>query len=313
MISKDVLFALQESGDQYVSGAELAKKLGVTRSAVWKAIAALRDEGVPIEATTNRGYRLAGDVLSEEGIRKYLKSDVFDFKMYRSTSSTNDVARSLAADGAREGTVVVAWTQQAGRGRQGRPFFSPYGCGVYFSLVLRPKRFERFLTVMAAVAVADGIENAGGKRTSVKWVNDVFVDGKKCCGILTEAVTNLESGGIEYAVVGIGINVKTPPEGYGELEGIVTAALDGVTDALNKTVAAVLDRFWQLYTADDVEEVKRMYRSRSFLIGKPLVVVRGESERDAVAIDIDDECRLIVKYDDGSVERLGAGEVKIKW
>ncbi len=313
MKSDDVLKCLEENRGSYVSGAKLAEELGVSRSAVWKAVSALKDQGFPIDCVRNRGYRLMGNMLSEAGIRKYMRQDAYKLRVYNTVTSTNDVARELAALGEPEGTVVIARAQTAGRGRMGRGFFSPEGCGVYFSIIVRPKRLERLLTVMAAVAVADGIEDAGGLDTSIKWVNDVYVGGKKCCGILTEAITDMETGGIDYAVIGIGINVRTPEGGYGQLKNIATAALDGVQDALNKTVAKVLDRFYELYTLGEKDEIVNEYKDRSFLIGREVSVVKDGFEAPATVVDIDTDCRLVVKYTDTlETESLSAGEVKIK-
>lgn len=313
MLADEILKLLEQKRGDFASGEELAKSLNVSRSAVWKAVAALKRQGFPIDSVKNRGYKLMGDRLSEAGVRKYMLMPAYKLKIYDETTSTNDVAKRLAALGEPEGTVVIARAQTEGRGRLGRSFYSPDGTGAYFSIILRPKRFERLLTVIAAVAVADGIEAAGGQKTSIKWVNDVYVRGKKCCGILTEAITDLETGGIDYAVVGIGINVRTPKDGFGQLKGIATAALDGVDDALNKTVAAVLDRFYELYVLSEKEEIVSAYKQRSFLIGKDIEVVKDDWDHPARVLDIDEDCRLVVKYAlSGSVESLAAGEVKIK-
>ncbi len=313
MTSEDVLKYLEENRESYVSGSKLAQELGVSRSAVWKVVSALKAQGFPIDCVRNRGYRLTGDMLSEAGIRKYMFVGAYKFRIYDIVTSTNDVARELAALGEPEGTVVIARVQSAGRGRMGRSFYSPEGCGVYFSIIVRPKRMERLLTVMAAVAVADGIEDAGGLDTSIKWVNDVYVGEKKCCGILTEAITDMETGGIDYAVIGIGINVRTPEGGFGKLKNIAAAALDGVQDALNKTVAKVLDRFYELYTLSERDEIVSEYKARSFLIGREVNVVKGDYEAPATVVDIDDDCRLVVRYSETlETESLSAGEVKIK-
>ncbi len=311
MLADEILKLLEQRKGEYVSGEDIADGLGVSRNAVWKAVAALKEQGLEISSVRNRGYRLTGDRLTEAGIRKYMANDVYKFKIYNTVTSTNDVARELAAQGEPEGTVVIARAQTAGRGRMGRNFFSPDGCGAYFSIIVRPKRLERLLTVIAAVAVADGIETAGGLDASIKWVNDVYVGGKKCCGILTEAVTDMESGGIDHAVVGIGIDVRTPEGGFGKLKNIAAAALDGVQDALNKTVAKVLDKFYELYVLGEKDEIVSAYKERSFLIGKDVAVAKGGDELPARVVDIDDDCRLVVRYRSGDIERLSAGEVKI--
>ncbi len=311
MTTKDlVLKALEAKRGEFVSGEELANIANISRTAVWKAACSLAKEGMPIEAVRNRGYRLpiGADALSIHGIEKYLIKGFFDLQMYQKVTSTNIVAKEAAAKGAREGVVVIAHEQTGGRGRFDRKFFSPKGCGAYFSVIFRPKMsFEQasLLTVMAAVAVAEGIESIGGLPTSIKWVNDVYVEGKKCCGILTEAVSDMESGKIDYAVVGIGVNVKTPNGGYGELQNVACAACDGVDDALNKIIAATLNRLAAMYTDFDRDDIAKRYKAKSFIIGKDICVINGDSQRAARAVGIDDDCRLIVRYEDGNYRRRG--------
>lgn len=328
MNTKDmVLKALEESRGTYISGAELASTLGISRTAVWKGISALKGEGVRIDSLTGSGYMLPKDAntLSAQGISKYLTpnslnsnnsiSNTLDIHIYKEVDSTNNVAKSLASDGAKEGTVIFALEQSGGKGRLGRKFYSPAEAGVYFTIIVRPSvEVVPYLTVLAAVAVAEGIENAGGKATQIKWVNDVFADGKKCCGILTEAVADLESGGVEYAVVGIGINVTEPQGGFApEIREVATSVCDGVEDARNRVAAEVLNVFFKYYKQFDKEKIAETYKRKSFLIGRKITVVKSDSESPAIARDIDDKCRLIVEYRDGTTEALSAGEVRLKW
>lgn len=315
MTKQALLASLEARRGKVVSGAELARELGVSRSAIWKGVAALNADGVRVESVANKGYVLPDDAdVSEPGIRKYLHASA-DIKLYKEATSSNDVARRLASEGAEEWTTVVVLDQAKGRGRMGREFFSPKGRGVYFSVVLRPSKSQvMYLTALAAVAVAEALSAVAGREFAIKWVNDVYIDGKKCCGILTEAVSDLESGGVEYAVVGIGINVRTPEGGFGELADIATAACDGVSDGCNRVIAAVLDRMYALYKRGDIGYIVDAYRRRSFLIGERVLVCRGLESRSAIVLDIDDQCRLSVRYlDDDSVEAIGSGEVRLKW
>lgn len=316
MNTKDmVLKALEESRGRYVSGAELAGSLGVSRTAVWKGIAALKNDGVSIDSLTGSGYMLPvdADTLSEQGIAKYLKADGISIRIFKSVDSTNNVAKRLAADGCDEGTVVIAITQTGGKGRLGRKFCSPSGTGIYMTLILRPETQKvPMLTVLAAVAVVDGIEKAGGRPTAIKWVNDVFADGKKCCGILTEAVADLETGGVEYAVVGIGVNVTEPKGGFDKsIKDVASAACEGVADARNKVAAEVINAYFSRYRNFDKEVIAAEYKARSFLIGRELTVVKPSGERRAKVLDINGECHLVVEYGDGSQEELSAGEVSL--
>lgn len=311
-----VLQHLEQNRGKYVSGAEIASALNISRTAVWKSIASLTADGIDVKSRSGSGYMLekSANTLTAQGICKYLKTKDVDIKILKRTDSTNNVAKKLAGEGAREGAVVFALEQSGGKGRLGRKFYSPPNSGVYMSIILRPS-VEKvpYLTVMAGVAVAEGIERAGGKRTSVKWVNDVYADGKKCTGILTEAVADLETGGVEFAVVGIGINVLTPEGGFApEIRDVATSVCDGVDDARNRVSAEVIDAFFEYYNNFDREKVATEYKNRSFLIGRRITVVGSDGERVAVAKDIDGECRLVVEYEDGSTQTLSAGEVTLR-
>ncbi|MDE6060342.1 MAG: biotin--[acetyl-CoA-carboxylase] ligase [Clostridia bacterium] len=317
MNTKDaVLKVLEDNRGRYVSGEEFASSLGVSRTAVWKGIAALKADGTDICSTSGSGYMIPIDAntLSEQGIAKYLKVDGISVRILKSVDSTNNVAKRLAADGAKEGTVVFAHTQTGGKGRLGRKFSSPSGSGVYMTLILRPEAHKvPMLTVLAAVAVAEGIENAGGRPAKIKWVNDVFTDGKKCCGILTEAVADLETGGVEYAVVGIGVNATTPKGGFDKsIKDVASAACDGVADARNKVAAEVINAYFSRYRDFDKNGIAAEYKARSFLIGRELTVVKPTGEQLAKVLDINGDCHLVVEYENGTVEELSAGEVSLK-
>lgn len=316
----EVLKQLERRRGEYISGEELAELSGVSRNAVWKAVRALKADGIDVLAATNKGYMLPEhcDTLTKQGVEKYLEDGFFDVRVFDCVTSTNTVAKEYAANGAAEGVVIAAKEQSLGKGRVGRKFFAPADSGVYFTVILRPERvFEQaiLLTVAAGVSVAEAIEEVGTKTAQIKWVNDVYVDGKKCCGILSEAVADMESGGIEYVVVGIGINVKEPRGGFAdEIKDIAGVACeDGIEDVRNKMIAAVLNRFEYYYKNFDKQELARIYRQRSFLTGKDVVVSRSDSDRTARVLDIDDDCRLVVEYGDGTRDSLSTGEVRIKW
>ncbi len=311
-----VLEALETNRDRPVSGAALAKEAGVSRNAVWKAVNALIARGYPV-TSSKRGYTLSCDseVVSAQGIAKYLNEKVravCAIDVRKTVTSTNTVAKELASSGASEWTTVVATEQTGGKGRQGRKFYSGAGAGVYFTVVVRP-RDERagFLTVIAALAASRAIEKVFGTSPAVKWVNDVYVDGRKCVGILTEAVTDLESRGIEFAVVGTGFNLNEPEGGYPEeIRDIAGTVGAKVKDGANRVVAAALNEYYELYTSFDKKAVAEEYRARSFLIGRTVTVVKASGEREALVIGIDDECRLEVDYG-GERALLDSGEVRL--
>ena len=211
----NILQILEKNRGTYVSGEELAQQLQISRSAIWKAISELKKEGYQIISVTNKGYCLsdATDVISAEGIGPYLTNGSQDMiHVFKTVDSTNLVAKKMALEQAPHGTVVLAEEQTAGRGRMGRSFHSPAGSGIYMSFILRPNLTSNdavLITTAASVAVARAIEEVTHIHTGIKWVNDVYMNGKKICGILTEALTDFESGGIESIILGIGINFST--------------------------------------------------------------------------------------------------------
>ena len=322
MTVQDHLRTLLESNKSvFLSGEEIARRLGVSRNAVWKAIKALQAGGYPIQAVPNRGYCLAAssDVLSESGIRQYLTGDAqsLDLRVFDSVDSTNLVLRKLANEGAAEGTVVIAAEQTGGRGRKGRSFYSPQGTGVYVSLLLKPKIAPddaTLITTTAAVAVCEAVEALSGEPAGIKWVNDVFLRGKKVCGILTEGSFDMESGQFEYAILGTGINVFEPSGGFPEeIREVAGSVLTSpAPDAKNRVIAEYLNRFLPLYRQLGAATTNAEYRRRSFVLGKMVNVLAGESITPARAIDVDDHCRLIVEFADGHREALSSGEISVR-
>lgn len=322
MTVQDHLRTLLESNKSvFLSGEEIARRLGVSRNAVWKAIKALQADGYPIQAVPNRGYCLAAssDVLSESGIRQYLteEAQTLNLRVFDEVDSTNLVLRKLAGEGAPEGTVVIAATQTGGRGRKGRNFFSPQGTGVYVSLLLKPKIAPddaTLITTTAAVAVCGAVEALCDEPATIKWVNDVFLRGKKICGILTEGSFDMESGQFEYAVLGTGINVYEPEGGFPaeilEIAGNVLPA--PAPDGKNRMIAEYLNHFLPLYRQLGSAEANAEYRKRSFVLGKMVNVISASGITPARAIDVDERCRLVVEYADGRRDALSSGEISVK-
>lgn len=321
-MSKDqVLHLLQENSDQYISGEEIASRLGISRAAVCKSVQALRKEGYEVRSVTNRGYALssASNVLSEAGVLRHLKHEGLSVRVFDSVTSTNTLLKQMAAEGAPEGTVVIAANQTGGKGRMGRSFYSPKNSGIYFSILLRP-RFSAEqalnLTAGAAVAVAQAVEAISGKQTQIKWVNDVLLGGKKICGILTEASINCETGGMDYAIIGIGINTRTPEGGFPEEIRAVAGSVFGEEDVPElhcRLAAAVVDRFFDFYADRESDIVYEFYRSHSSVLGKHvnLIPYGGEAE-GAEVLDIDREFALLVKTDAGELRRVNSGEVSLR-
>ena len=323
MKTKEKLLTLFEKNKGvYFSGEEIAEKLSVSRTAVWKAVNSLRKEGYKIHAVQNKGYCLASDtdILSVQGIQKYLESACSQIKLtvLPAAASTNALLREKAAAGAPEGCVLIAGSQTEGRGRTGRKFYSPPDTGLYMSLLLRPFRCPaqkaRKYTVMAAVAACKAIESLSDRKPLIKWVNDIYMDGKKVSGILTEASVALEDGFLDYVILGIGINVYPPENGFPEeLKNIAGAVFsEAMGDGKNRLAAAFLNCFMALCQSLEDSSYIQEYRERSFLIGREILVLLPEGTKKASALDVDGECRLIVRYKDGTVAALDSGEVRVQ-
>lgn len=320
MAVKDELIKLfEQNRGRYLSGAEIAEQLGCTRGAVWKAVKCLQNEGYCISAVTNRGYCLeSGDVLSAAGIERYLGSDSgIALTVFKETDSTNDRLRELALQGAPEGTVVIAGMQTGGKGRLGRSFFSPSDTGLYMSILLRPDMTAADavrITTAAAVAVAEAAEEVSGRKADIKWVNDVYMDGLKICGILTEASFNPESGGLEYAVVGIGINVYEPDGGFPqELKGIAGAVLDEHgEDHRSRMAALVISGFMRYYRELAQNTFLDSYRRRLIWKNEKINLISGNVMTPATLIDVDEGCRLIAELENGERRTVSSGEISIR-
>lgn len=225
---------------------------------------------------------------------------------FESVTSTNDVLKQMALDGAKEGTVVVAKSQTNGRGRRSKTFISKKG-GLYLSILLRPKEINfdtTLITCAAAVAVSKAIEEVSGKKTGIKWVNDVFIENKKVCGILCESTV---CGEQNFVIAGIGINVFD--NGFcDEIKDIATAVFENeMPEVKEKLMSLVIDNFFKYYKTNCFLEE---YKNRSIVLGKEVTVLN--SGLNAKAVDIDGNCRLLVRYQNGEQEYLSSGDISIR-
>jgi BirA family biotin operon repressor/biotin-[acetyl-CoA-carboxylase] ligase len=295
--------------------------LEVSRTAVWKAINSLKVEGYSIESTPNKGYSLAesSDVLSAEGIRLYLNEEFknIPITVYKTIDSTNAKAKLLAVQNAKHGTTIIAEEQTKGRGRFGRDFFSPADSGIYMSIILKAElNIENsvLVTTAAAVAVCQAIEKFTSVSPKIKWVNDIFIGDKKVCGILTEAVTNFESGMMDCVVVGIGINVKTKNEDFPlELQNTAGSIFIGDDNYIrNQLTAEIINNL--LKAANDLADKSFMqsYKQRSMILGENILYKKDNKWHEGYALDIDDYGGLVVYTEDGQKITLNSGEVSIK-
>ncbi len=308
-----VLKMLREAGGS-LSGEEISDRLDLSRSAVWKAVDTLRREAYSISGVKNLGYELTAETkkLSQFGIESMLSSEWegTEVLVYDELESTNTLAKQKLGDG--KPYLISAARQTAGRGRHGRSFHSPAGSGLYFSLAFPWEKKESpvTLTTMAAVAVARVLERTFGIEVGIKWVNDLFYRDKKICGILTEAVTNLESGQTLSLVVGIGINLTPPKEGFPEeirdKAGSVTDGKGSINP--NRLVAEISNEIAEMIGLLPSRSYLNEYRDRCFILGREVTLDSGKT---IIPEDISDDGGLIY-YEDGQAVELSSGEVRIK-
>jgi BirA family biotin operon repressor/biotin-[acetyl-CoA-carboxylase] ligase len=322
---EQILGLLERSRGKYLSGEELARSLGLTRAAVWKAVQALQREGHIINAVPRRGYCLApgSDVLSVQAITPFLTHAEYaqNIHIFEVLESTNKTAKEMALDGYGHGTVVIADSQTGGRGRRGRTFHSPPGSGLYISFLLSPEKLcmesVTWVTALAGVSVCDAAREMTGREPMIKWVNDVFLDGKKICGILTEALTDVESGAIEWLVLGIGVNVTTSfPE---ELRGVARALFEDASEIgpgrappRARLAAMLINSILAPENRIDARTLAQRYKKLQLVLGRDVSVHTSQGTYSARAVDLDSSGRLIVQTPDGRVETLYGGEVSVK-
>lgn len=313
-VKEELLRIFEESGGLGLSGQMLADKLCVSRTAVWKGISSLNSDGYRIEAEKGKGYRLldSGDFLSAERVRLHLPEDLREneITVLKTVDSTNTFAKKQAADGAKSGTVIISEEQTGGRGRRGNSFYSPSGTGLYMSVILReaPAYCDTdLITICAGCGVCMAIEELTEKKPLIKWVNDVYLDGKKICGILSEATFDYEAKTIDSIVVGIGINITTAgfPDELDKKSGVI-----GVPIERAMLAAKVTECFFKCLKRTREENIND-YKSLSLVLGREVEFMKEGLLHKAKAIDIDMEGQLIVESTDG-VMKLNSGEISVK-
>lgn len=264
---------------------------------------------------TEKHDRLSGDKIKEYIGNKY--SDV-QVCVLEETDSTNDEVKRMGHNGAKEKLVVLSEKQRGGKGRMGRSFYSPSAKGIYMSMLFRPRKEQAedvvLITAAASVAVCRALKKTMGKEPKIKWVNDIYLDNRKVCGILTEAVTNPEDGSIGMVILGIGINCEEPEKGFpAEIREIAgTICKKGEHCDRNKLAAAVFNEVQMLYDELAERTFLREYRSYSLVIGKKVRFASKEQWQEAIAVDIDADGGLIVEMEDGSRQVLRTGEITLR-
>lgn len=318
-----VLRALEQARGERLSGGRLAEQLGVSRAAVHKAIGALRSDGLVIDGVPGEGYRLApeDDSLTAAGIAALLDTDFIgkDLLVVPSLTSTNSVLKEQYLDRTHS-FVLLAEEQTGGRGRLGRSFASPAGTGIYLTILLHPTlpiQHIQFITIAAAVAVAEAIGQTAGFDPQIKWVNDVLMEGRKLCGILTEAMIEGETGTVSSLVVGIGVNLRPNPDWPDEVRAVAGALSEfGSVPRRAELAAAILSRFERAYTMleqGERDSLLERYRSRLCCLGKEITVISPAAKYEALCTGLDENGHLLVRDESGQEHTLSSGEISIRF
>lgn len=319
-VKNEVLHILEQYKGVSISGQELAEKLGVSRTAVWKSIKSLKEEGYLIDGVSNKGYSLSlsSDVLSSEGIRPFLKDEYkkIPITVYKTINSTNTEAKLLSMKNAEHGTVILSDEQTNGRGRMGRNFYSPAESGIYMSIILKPNlniADSVLITTAASVAVCLAIDKFTNLESKIKWVNDIYINDKKVCGILTEAVTDIESGTINNVIVGIGLNVRTElfPT---EIKKIAGSIFNSKEDSCirNQLSAEIINNILSMFRNLEDRTFLEIYKERSIIIGENIRYLKNNQWFEGYAQDIDEFGGLVVFHEDGHKEVLHSGEISVR-
>lgn len=307
----------------YISGEEISHALSVSRAAVWKHVQGLKGEGYAIESVRNKGYRLTAwpDCWEAAAAAGCFEGTLFGrwMEIHDTIDSTSLRARVLAGEGAPEGTLVAAEMQTGGRGRMGRTWSSPKGQGLWFSLVLRPKRLpeEAYQVVVpAALAVAAGILQTTGLKAGIKWPNDILLKGRKVCGLLAEFQGQRDW--TDFIILGIGVNVHQKEADFPEdLHDTAVSLAASTRQAFRRMdlAAAILEAFeerFQVLQQQGLTGLLEEYRAHSVTVGHPVQVLDGQRRFDAYALDIAEDGGLVVRLEDGQERVLHAGEVSIR-
>lgn len=315
-----VLTLLMKQAPAFISGEEMAQQLSLSRTAIWKAINELKKEGHIISSSRNKGYRYdKSDVLSAEGIRLALGSATpnLSITVLNSSESTMKDAKLAAINGEPDNTLIVADIQEAPKGRFGRPFFSKAGSGIYMSMLLRPNQnFEEMAqyTVIMAVAIARAMDNLTPVQTKIKWVNDIYINGKKVCGILSEAMSDVESGQISNVIIGMGINFSLKQNEFPkELREKATSLFpeDEPIITRNELIGEIWNQFYAILNQLPEQSFLEEYRQKSFVLGKTVSFTQSGIDYKGIATAINDHGELVVQLQDKKEKVLSSGEISL--
>ena len=318
MLDEKILSVLRNNTDSYISGEDLSGHSGISRAAIWKHIEKLREEGYDIEASPHLGYRLVSipDSLIPGEIKHGLKAKIFGKEIisYKKVDSTNDVAYGLAENGIREGTVILAEEQARGKGRHGRTWTSPPKSGICLSCILRPEIAPNEIpriTLLAAVAVAKSIRRITGLNAMIKWPNDILINNKKVCGILTEMKAEQDS--VDFIILGIGVNVNARasglPKGASSLKEELRSHEAVSRVELVKNILEGLESDYLLLKKEGFKPIVEEWKHLSAMLGSRIKVVLQNSAFEGQAHDIDDDGSLVVRLDSGVLRKVSSGDI----
>jgi BirA family transcriptional regulator, biotin operon repressor / biotin---[acetyl-CoA-carboxylase] ligase len=322
-LKEEVLSILKTNPGVYISGQSMCEKLNVSRTAIWKYINALKEEGYAIESVSKKGYRLISspDLLTCDEVCPFLNTKYIgrNYLHFDTLESTNSRAKELASKPGMNGAVVVSEEQTTGKGRLGRHWVSPKHRGIWMSVILKPdiepSSVPRIVHIAAAAVVLAMKET--GIEPYVKWPNDIILNGKKVCGILTEMSGEINH--IDFVVVGIGINANLEPDDIpADMKEKASSIYmeTGVTIERKGLAAKVLNHFEHLYEdfllTGSIDASVKICRENSILLGKEIRIISRQKELKARAVDISDGGELIVQFEDGRIEPIVSGEVSVR-
>lgn len=318
-MKKTLLEILENNMNSYISGQDIATSLNMTRANVWKEIQKLKNQGYTIDSIRNKGYRLisTNDILnSQRIINEMVKFKADQVHVFEEIGSTNDFATKLALENpSLESALIVSNTQSLGRGRRGRSFYSPSNSGIYMSILLRPSLSlldTQLFTIAAAVSLKNVIYENLNVSTSIKWLNDLYLNQRKVAGILTEGEIELETSSYKHLVIGIGINISNPdciPEDIRNIYGSISS---NINIDRNKLIARIYERI--MHTLSSLPHSKfqliEEYKRSSLVLGK-LVKLSNFGDRLFKALDISEYGHLIVEDENGEITELNSGEISV--
>jgi BirA family transcriptional regulator, biotin operon repressor / biotin---[acetyl-CoA-carboxylase] ligase len=323
MMDDEILQLLREHPSAFLSGQEISRRLKVSRTAVWKRLKRLRTLGYEIEASTRSGYRLiqSPDLLTPTEVKPHLKTKWMGRTIhhFQTLDSTNSKAYQLALNGAEEGEVVISESQEKGRGRLGRQWFSPPFLNLYLSVILRPKispHQASLITLMAAVATADAIQKFSGLLPLIKWPNDILLRDRKVAGLLNEIHSEMDC--IHFVILGIGVNLNMEKKMFAkEIRTVATSLKIEMGQTVSRKVflqffLQELERWYSIFSEEGGAVILKAWRDRAHIKGRQVKVTSFGETVAGIAIDVDSDGALILEAEDGKQKRVVAGDIEYK-